>query len=158
MEGFILKDTINRTANYIMKDGLPKCLEYLGGMPITRNKDIKKNSREELKDALNKKNAIYSTAFNLVEKGEIFVTHVQGTRNYKKDVIITKGNIKNLVKEQKDRSLEVIYCPLEIEYEDKAKHHSTIIVSAKEPINIKPNEGNKLLKYLSENNKYFSRK
>ena len=170
LEGMLLKEAFDRCGNYIMKNSLPKWIfEPLGGISIIREKDMKnlvrlymreyaisspdmndteikrKAFKEAVKEANARKERVYNYEIpNLLARNEIIVAHPEGTRYFKQLVKLEPGNINKLLKVQKQIGQQITFVPLEINYEK-----SRIILNVKNPIQVKDNDLETLMKHLT---------
>jgi hypothetical protein len=170
LEGMLLKEALDRCGNYIMKNSLPKWIfEPLGGISIIREKDMKnlvkhymkeyalsspemndaeikrKAFKEAVKEANARKERVYNYEIpNLLARNEIIVAHPEGTRYFKQLVKLEPGNINKLLKVQKQMGQQITFVPLEINYEK-----SRIILNVKNPIQVKDNDLETLMKHLT---------
>ena len=140
LEGLLLKSSINRHGHYIMKDSLPGILEYVGGVPITRAREIKKLPKEmrleKIAEARKKSEEVYGKLANLLKLNEIVVVHVEGKRQYQKKTKINTANVQSLLDMQKKVGERVTFFPLDIKYEDIKKFRSEILLKVGEPIKV----------------------
>jgi len=151
LDGLLLKETLNRYGNYIMKNVLPKwILEPLGGISIIRGRDdlpelVKKHGKKKaIEIAKEKENEIYSYAIpNLLARNEIIVTYIEGHRYFQKEAKITASNVKNLMKSQKMLGEQITFVPVDSEYKDKE-----VIIKVGKPIKVPDNGLEELIEHL----------
>ena len=157
LEGMLLKRVLGRYGNYVMKDSLPKWLEYIGGISITQGKHLKRmlkknknrhSKRDILQEAKERRDYVDNTILNLLLMDEIVVVHSEGTRSYKEPFSINVPNIKKLLDIQKKLGKDLTFVPLNIKYEDKSKYRSSIELIVGNPINVPDNGLDKLVEHL----------
>jgi len=155
LEGILLKKSINRQGHYIMKDSLPSILEYVGGVPITRAREIKKLPKEmrleKVAEARQKREEVYGELANLLKLNEIVVVHVEGKRHYQKKTKINRGNVQSLMDMQKKVGEQITFFPLDIKYQDIDKFRSNILLKVGEPIKVSDDGLEDLTNHLAKN-------
>jgi len=146
LEGMLLKESIGRYANYIMKDSLPSFLEYLGGIGILKLRDLRSmlqtNDKKELKAALKnakeKREYVKGQMAHLLRNDEIVVVHAEGARRYHELSHLRQrkpsANLFKLLQVQEKSGRNVPFVPLDIYYEDIGRLGSKISLKVGEPI------------------------
>lgn len=140
LEGTFLKKIIGRRAYYIMSSSLPRIFEKLGGIGLTRVKDIRKKSdRRDRKEALDyaqkQKRYVEDVIQYLLERKEIVVIHPEGQRNYKKTASPKKAIIlRKLFDIQKRMRKPITFIPLDIFYKSGFRPLSSIVLKVGSPI------------------------
>lgn len=159
LEGMLLKSSINRHGNYIMKDSLPKILEYVGGIGITRIKDLNKKpgyydreiKHELLAAARERRERVDEELLRLIRMEEIIVIHVEGKRYYQTKTKIKSTNVQRLLNIQKKHGEQIAFFPLDIKYQDIDKFRSDILLKVGEPIKVKDDGLEDLTNHLAKN-------
>jgi len=128
LEGILLRETVGRNANYVMKASLPRILQYGGGLIVTRGKDLKKLSLKQKKNVIftakEENRKLYEeTVAGILNAGGIFVLHPQGTRDIQGDIKdVVKKNLKHLIQlTQPNVTDPITYVPLNIEYGERTQ-------------------------------------
>ncbi len=147
LEGRAFREHLDRKAYYIMKSSLPfqKYLGYLGGIPITRVKDVRKASKDErkamLRQARQQEEEIYTKIIpdiitgryhrivprrireldgtyhtELQEEREIIVIHPEGTRNPNPTPNLQKTILENLLRSQEIAGEQITFIPMNFIY------------------------------------------
>jgi 1-acyl-sn-glycerol-3-phosphate acyltransferase len=168
LEGRAFREHLDRQAYYIMKSTLPfqNFLGYLGGIPITRVKDVRKASKEErlamLKEARQQEEDIYtriipdiitgrykrivprivhnldrSTEKIMSEERELLVVHPEGTRNPSPKPNLQRAILENLLRSQKIAGQQIVFIPVNIKYQEKPKK----VVMSFGPQKVVPDDG-----------------
>ena len=145
LEGVLLKKAIGRYGNYVMKDSLPKVLEYLGGMSVMRVRDIRKYSgyndkqgrAEILMIAKDKREELENRMVELLDKNEIVVSHIEGKRFYQQKTKINPSNLQRFLDIQKKLQKQITFIPLDIKYEDIRAVGSKVLLKVGSPIKVK---------------------
>lgn len=137
LEGYVLKKYLNRSGNWIMKSSLPKCFELIGGIRVTRLKEVKKikdknNRREFLKKAKQTNQKATEYLKWLYNAEELIVMHVEGTRNYGAMNPINMSLINHTKKIKDESGIDVPLILMGIEYESMKKFRSPINVNIKQ--------------------------
>jgi len=160
LESMLLRKSIGRSANYIMRSSLPEWLEYLGGIPIIRKRDLVKKDylnsdnkarerkRKEIEKAKKIRDKVYDTISNLLARDEIVIIHPEKTFHYKKDGLLDRPTLKRLTELQKKLTNYIPFVPLSIEYKQKRKFRSKINLTVGKPINT--NNLEELVKHLKK--------
>ena len=126
LEGLMLREVLHKNGSYIMKSTLPGLMEYLGGIPIKRAKDIllRSDDREIRKREIEEAREIRDRAENmvagLIAHKEIIVFHPEGTRNYKARGDIPQPNLDSLIRIQKKVGYQIPFVPLDIDYKTES--------------------------------------
>lgn len=132
LEGMLLNDVLGRNANYLMKDSLSKFYEHLGGISITRGKEVLKNGDREaaIKAARAREDKVYNEIVpSLLSRGEIMVVHPEATRSYKKPFKANYAILRKLMASQKELKKQITFVPLNIVYEDRSMPFSKIMLT-----------------------------
>ncbi|MFA7707989.1 MAG: 1-acyl-sn-glycerol-3-phosphate acyltransferase [Candidatus Pacearchaeota archaeon] len=135
-EGYILNKYLQRPGNWIMKSTIPSFLEKVGGIGITRLKDVKiiKNKEKrrgylEKAKEKNKDTTEYMTW--LYQQGELIVLHPEGTRNPYRMGVINMPLISHTQKLQTELGIKIPLIMLGIEYENKKRFRSNVNINIK---------------------------
>lgn len=156
VEDFLVHETLGKHAYFIMHSNLVRALELLGGIGITRKKDLDKiiedqgAARIQKLEAINRKKQVNEAIVELLDNNEVVVVHFEGTRHYNAHSKIIIPNIANLTGMQKIRAKPIIFMPLDIYYSKESyysivpKPGSEIVMTVGEPITV-PDTGFKLL-------------
>lgn len=139
--GALIRESIDRRAYYLMKSSLPKVLEYFGGIPISRGKDIRMIPKEKRREALEHAKVEGEYLFNvmlpeLLKKDEIIVIYpeVERTKDYRKEGTPKKKVLFKIIQMQDIMQKEVPLIPVDITYEKGKEAGGIITLKAIEPI------------------------
>ncbi len=106
---------------YVMKDELPKFLEFWGGIPITRlydlylygDKKTKRYNRNSVQIARQKKKIAYDTISKLIKQNEIIIYFPEGIRTFNRKGRIRASKLIDLI-----NCCDADYIPVDIEYHE----------------------------------------
>lgn len=137
LEGIFITKYLGRAANWVMKSGLPRVLERLGGIAIGRPCDIHRiGSREERHRAIEAARADNHAAREYVKwlytKGEIVVVHPEGTRNPGRIGKVKKEFLEFTRRVQEEYGIRIPAIPIGIEYTPEGD----VFVRAGEPLDV----------------------
>jgi 1-acyl-sn-glycerol-3-phosphate acyltransferase len=124
LEDILLHEKIGKHGYFLMSSNLPKAFEWLGGVGITRKKDLEKlvktspSARLDKLEALKRKREANSEIINLLCRNEVVVVHFEGARHYRERVDPKKHrpNIRNLTDLQALLGRDIPFVPLDICY------------------------------------------
>ncbi len=144
---------------YLMNDTLPDLLKKLGGIPITRGKDLQR--REEVKIATERREEVYREVIKLLKAGENLVIFPEGTRRRKSTNIgkgPSKANLLNILRIQEEAQkqtgnpeLRFYLVPVDIVYNSRS-----VSINFKPKIKV-PNDGlDELVQHLAREVKLFT--
>ncbi len=159
LEGMLLKRVLGRYGNYVMKDSLPKWLEYIGGISIVQRPQLKRHinqakdrdvKKQILSNAKERREYVYKMVENSLLKEEIVVIHTEGKRAYKTPFEINIPNLRRLLNVQENMGKMITFVPLNIKYEDKSKYGSSIELIVGNRIRVEDNGLDKLVDHLRE--------
>lgn len=139
LEGGLLLQTTGRRAHYVMAASLPKLLIYLGGIGLTREKDIrrrgnKRNRKEAIYNAQKQREYVDDVIRYLLNQKGIVVIHSEGERNYKKIASPKKAMLRRLIMIQNQMKRPTTFVPLDIHYESRFRPRSSVILKVGNPI------------------------
>jgi len=142
-EGMLLRK-IGRYGNYVMKDGLPKCFEYLGGISIMRIKDLRKDpdyhDREKRAEmitvAKERREEVEDELSRLLDADEIIVAHIEGKRHYHQKAKINRANLQRFLDIQRRLGKQISFVPLDIIYSDLGQFRSEVSLNVGNPIKV----------------------
>jgi len=131
LEGYILGNRTQRTGNWIMKSSLPKCFEKVGGIMVTRLKDVKEikdkaKRREYLEKAQQTNTETTDYMKWLYGQGEVIVMHAEGTRNPGAMNPINMPLIKYTKQAQEELEIKIPLVLMGIDYENLTKFRSKV--------------------------------
>ena len=133
LEGKILRNFLNRPAYYVMKSETLDFYKLLGGIKITRPKDLAlEKTREAIRRARDQRDQVFDCVKQVYDAGEIVVIHPEGERHYKQSAPLNHAILMHLLKLQTKK--EKIFVPLSIEYEEVNKFRSKIIATLGNPL------------------------
>jgi len=141
LEGTLIYETLGRPANFIMKSSLPRIFEFLGGIGLTRFKDIsgiidREERRKALKEAERQKEYVNRVILHLLSNEEIVVIHPEGQRNYKRPAPPKIPILANLIKIQERLGRYITFVPLDIDYQSRFIPRSRITVRVGSPVHV----------------------
>ncbi len=157
LEGMLLKRVLGRYGNYVMKDSLPKWLEYIGGISIVQRPQLKRHinqakdrnvKKQILNNAKERREYVYKMVENSLLKDEIVVIHTEGKRAYKMPFEINIPNLRRLLNVQENIGKMIYFVPLNIKYEDKSKYGSSIELIVGNQIRVADNGLDQLVEHL----------
>ncbi|MBU0667016.1 MAG: 1-acyl-sn-glycerol-3-phosphate acyltransferase [Nanoarchaeota archaeon] len=95
IEGIIIRNECRRRAYFVMKDTLPRLLDYAGGIRVRRSKDVKETNYN-MNKIIEKHNQKYNNnTLKLVgeayKKGELVIVHPEGCSIDKKMLPLKKN-------------------------------------------------------------------
>jgi len=166
LTGIFLQETIRRYGHYIMKQSLPRFLEYVGGMPIYREKEMKKMMKKLTKKfgesearrimvpyAKQNNDALESNLVDLLVQDHIVVLYPEAARNDIPEFEVRIPVMKNLLrlneKYYSRTGKQIPFVPLSIEYSHYGRFRSEILLNVAEPMlaeNQTPKQFGELLK------------
>ena len=157
LEGMLLRK-IGRYGNYVMKDSLPKLFEYVGGIGITRVKDLRKQPgyhnremrSEMLAAAKGRREEVEEELLNLLKMNEIIVVHVEGKRYYQTKTKINRANLQRFLGIQKKLGEQITFFPLDIKYQDMGQFRSEVLLKVGNPAKVKDDGLEDLTNHLAK--------
>jgi len=159
MEGLLLKKSIRRYGNYIMKGSLHPWLKFLGGVPIARLKDLKKlgdefsdkNTRKlALQQAKQLRDSVRNKIAYLLDNDEIIVFHFEGTSSYGIDSKIVSSRLQTFLDIQKHLGRMLTFVPLDISYGSMYCFRSKVQLKVGQPIQVPDNGLDQLVQHLAK--------
>ena len=134
LEGILLFETQDRMAYQIMRSGLPKFYELLGGIKITRAQDLRTRSRNDIHHAKARRDGVYSFMERAILQGEIVVMHPEGESNGGGHGNPKQRVLKRLTSLRDEHGASPFFVPLEILYPLHLRLRSPITLRVGTPI------------------------
>jgi 1-acyl-sn-glycerol-3-phosphate acyltransferase len=151
LEDIVLHDTIGRLGHFVMKYTLPRCLEWLGGIPIIRTKDLeglchKKgiSEKEAVQLAKQYRHDVERSLVNLLARDEIVVVHPEGERRPHMAAEPDHSILRNLAYIQTYVGKSLPFVPLDFFYDEQHVIRPRIEITVGSPIEV-PANGHKTL-------------
>ncbi len=139
LEGYLVLRNTGKCPYAPMKDSLPQILEYIGGIPIKRLKDIKSTTNREerkklIQEAQEQKEFLEQAYTFHLSRNEPLIVHPEGERNYRRVGKINPSSLILLLNAQEKLSEQINFVPLDIFYEDIKRFRSKIVLKFGKPI------------------------
>lgn len=148
----ILKELTGRYGYYLMKAPLPKgVLGIGGGIQIARKIDIKKGKITYEEAKLRNEYVFEKILPYLLQKGEIIVDYIGGTRNkLRQKSVINRTALEKIHDVQKINKKPTIYVPIGTQYENMQKPRSKVILRVGQPFQASDGNIGKLEQEISK--------
>ena len=139
VEGVVLYRLSRRHGNYVMKVGLYGVLEWLGGIKIVRQKDIRRiKSREarraHMQWAREKNQETLEYLSWLYEQGELVVSHPEGMRYQDAMGPLQREIIDHLLATEERLGVRIPVLPIGLEYDSYSKPGANLYCRIGEPL------------------------
>ncbi len=139
VEGVAIYRHTSRYATSVMKRGLWGILEHMGGVKVTRPKDIRRiedriERRAEIRRARAANRDMREYLSWLYAQGELILSHPEGMRYQDRMGPMQKEIIEHLLQVQEQRGLRVPMLPIGIEYESYTRPLSRVFFRVGRPI------------------------
>ncbi len=139
IEAALLYRFTRRYANYIMKVGLWRVLELMGGVKVVRPKDIRRiadrqQRRAEIRRAraANQQMEVYLDG--LYRCGELVVSHPEGMRYQNELGPLQKEIVEHLVRAEERLGLRIPLIPIGLEYDSYCRPGAQVYFRVDEPL------------------------
>lgn len=132
LESFIIYQQTKRMSYYVMKDGLPAWLEYLGGIISPRIMDMpedREKKREWIKYAQNLKKKLINFLTSKFKKGALVTIHPEMTRNKGFVGEIKAAIVKDIINYALKLNLRLAVIPVGVNYAAPKKFRSRVEVN-----------------------------
>jgi 1-acyl-sn-glycerol-3-phosphate acyltransferase len=128
-----------RKAYFVMRKfvfPINRIAEWYGGIPIARGRDVRNGSYTSAEHGKTNNRAM-QTSVRLLKRGELLISHPEGTRAYK-----MMGNLKTGFASQiiHEFGKTVAHVPVGIEYENVQKQGTSIWIRAAGPVHTEKTE------------------
>ncbi len=151
LTGVFLQNIMGRYGHYVMKQSLPGWMEYLGGLPIYRERELKRKMgkfrqsgddsearRMAVSYARENNDALENNIVDLLIQDHIVVLYPEATRSDVSEFEVKLPVIKNILQMQEkyySRTGKFIpFVPLSIEYAHRGHFRSEVLFNAAEPM------------------------